>query len=235
MAQVYLFCLVLGGGLAALSVLGDALDMGADVEVDADAVDAADVDGLSEVDADAVADLEAGADAVDAGAEGAGAAAEAVAAGGDAADADADAEKVFSLRGLIYALFGFGLAGTVFGWLGHPATAPTTLVFSGAAGAGSGWVTTKLVNWLRGTETGGRRGQGSFEGRPGRVVLPLAPGSPGRVKVRRGERQYELRALPYDPEADGADGWDEVVVVEMRDGVAYVSPLEDVEDLRLSS
>lgn len=217
MSQVYLFCLVLGGGLAALSVLGDALDLGADVDVDAADVDAADVDVL------------------DAGVEGGDAATEALAgAEAEGPDADADAEKVFSIRGLVYALFGFGLAGTVLGGLGHPAAAPTTLVFSGLAGVGSGWVTTRMVNWIRASETGGHPGESSFEGRPGRVVLPLSPDSPGRVKVRRGERSYELRALPYDPEADDAGGWQEVVVVEMRDGMAYVTPLDDADELRLS-
>lgn len=222
MSQVYLFCLVLGGGLAALSVLGDALDLGADVDVDAPDVDAAG------------AGVDADADLVEAGMEAGDAAAEALS-GAEGEAPDADAEKVFSLRGLVYALFGFGLAGTALGGLGWSPAAPATLAFSALAGAGSGWVTTRLVNWLRRSETGSHPGESSFEGRPGRVVLPLAPGSPGRVKVRRGERSYELRALPYDPGADGARGWEEVVVVEMREGTAYVSPVDDAEELELSS
>lgn len=194
MSQVYLFCLVLGGGLAALSVLGDALDVGGDVDLDAADVDAAEAEAP-----------------------------------------DADAEKAFSLRGLVYGVFGFGLTGTVLGWLGYPAAAPTTLAFSGVAGVGSGWVTARLVGWLRSTETGGHAGERSFEGRPGRVVLPLEPGSPGRVKVRRGERSFELRALPYDRDADDSGGWEDVVVVEMREGIAYVSPVDGADDLRLTS
>lgn len=238
MSQVYLFCLVLGGGLAGLSVLGDVLDVGTEMDVDAADLDAADPDALD-------GGLDAAGDLADAGLDGAG---ELVEAGADVGDAapeelsgaeaeapDADAEKVFSLRGLVYALFGFGLAGTALGWIGYPAAAPATLALSGAAGLGSGWVTTRLVGWIRSSETGGREGESSFEGSPGRVVLPLGPGSPGRVKVRRGPRSYQLRALPYDPGGDDPADWDEVVVVEMRDGVAYVSPLDDAEDLRLSS
>lgn len=228
MAQVYLFCLVLGGGFAALSVVGDALDIGGEVDVDAADVAAADADAL-----------EAGLDIVDAevveaGAEGAEAAQE-VLAGPEGEAPDADAEKIFSLRGMIYALFGFGLAGTALGWIGYPPAAPATIVLAGGAGLGSGWVTTRMMNWLRRSESGGREGQTSFEGQPGRVVLPLEPGSPGRVKVRRGARSYRLRALPYDSTADDASGWEDVVVVEMRDGVAYVSPVDESEGLELSS
>lgn len=234
MSQVYLFCLVLGGGFAALSVFGDILDVDA-ADLDADAVDAVD------------AGLDATAEMVDAGLDGAGdlvgggadvgeaAPDELAEAGAEGPGADADAGKVFSLRGLVYGLFGFGLAGTVLGWLGYPPAAPATLALSGGAGLGSGWLTARLVGWIRSSETGGHEGERSFEGRPGRVVLPVEPGSPGRVKVRRGPRSYRLRALPYDPAAEDTSGWEDVVVVEMRDGVAYVSPVDDGEELRLSS
>lgn len=227
MSQIYLFCLVLGGGLAGLSVLGDALDF-----------DAGDVD--ADVDAGLDADVDAGAELAEAAA--AGDAAEAVeavdAAGGSegAAEADADAEKLFSIRGLVYALFGFGLAGTVLGWLGFGPAEPATLALAGAAGLGSGWVTTRLVGWLRRSESGEHPGESSFEGRAARVILPIDATSPGRVRVRRGSRTYDLRALPYGDRAGAEPAeWDEVVVVEMREGVAYVAPLEDGEDLRLTS
>lgn len=207
MAQAYFFCLVLGGGLAALSVLGDVLDVGADA-------------------ADAGPDL-AG--------EGAADAAEGALDAGGAGDADTAAEKVFSLRGLVFGLFGFGLTGTVLGWAGFPPGAASTVGLSAGAGAASGWLTSRLVGWLRRTESGSRRDQGGFEGRAGRVVLPLSGDSPGRVRVRRGTRTYDLRARPYAPGEGGDAGeWEDVVVVEMKDGIAYVAPVEDGE-LRLSS
>jgi len=208
MAQAYLFCLVLGGGLAVLSILGDVLDLGAD-EVDA----AVDPGGGADV---ADADLDA---------------AEAT-----AGDVDSDAEKIFSLRGLVYGLFGFGLTGTVLGWLGFPPAGGTTVGLSAGAGLMSGWLTARVVGWIRRSESGARQGEGSFEGRVGRVVLPVGRDSPGRVRVRRGTRTYDLRARAYEAPEAGEDTteWDEVVVVEMRDGIAYVAPVEDGE-LRLSS
>lgn len=218
MSQIYLFCLVLGGGLAGLSVLGDVLDF-----------DAGDVD--ADLDAGLDADLDAGTDLAEA--------AEVAETAGDvdgAGDVDTQAEKLFSLRGLVYALFGFGLAGVVLGWVGFGPAEPATLALAGLSGLGSGWVTTRIVGWLRRSESGEHPGESSFEGRAARVILPIDAASPGRVRVRRGSRTYDLRALPYgDRPGAEASGWDEVVVVEMREGVAYVVPLEDGEDLRLTS
>ena len=80
MAAVYLFSLILGGGLLVLSLLGG---------------ESSDVD-FGELELDGLGDV---GDAADLG----GAA--------DAADAHGAASKIFSLRSLIYALFGSGLGG----------------------------------------------------------------------------------------------------------------------------
>lgn len=197
MSQVYLFFLVLCGGLAVLSVAGDFLetDVG-DLDVDAD------------FDADVDADVDADA----------------------AADADTAAEKIFSIRGMLYGLFGFGLTGTLLTAFGASAAAPVTVGVSAVSGAAAGWLVTRLVGWLRGSGSGARAGDTSFVGRTGRVTLPLeAGGETGRVRVHRGEKTYDLRALPH-PSASAEAGpgeWDEVMVMEMREGVALVAPVDD--------
>lgn len=204
MFQVYLFFLVLCGGLALLSVLGDFLDtdvgeLDADVDADFDADLDADFD--ADVDADADADLEA----------------------------DTAAEKIFSIRGLLYSLFGFGLTGTLLTWTGATAAAPATIGISAGSGLAAGWIVTKLLGWIRGSEAGVRAGDSSFEGRPGRMTLPMEDDRTGRVRVRRGERTYDLRALPHPGASAATDPgeWEEVMVIEVREGVALVSPVDN--------
>lgn len=203
MFQVYLFFLVLCGGLALLSVLGDFLDtdvgdLDANVDADFDADLDADVD--ADLDADADADLEA----------------------------DTAAEKIFSIRGLLYSLFGFGLTGTLLTTAGAAAAAPATIGVSAGSGLAAGWIVTKLLNWIRSSEAGVRAGDSSFEGRTGRMTLPMEEGT-GRVRVRRGERTYDLRALPHPGASAAKDpaDWKEVMVIEVQEGVALVTPVDD--------
>lgn len=195
MFQVYMFFLVLCGGLALLSVVGDFMDT--DVgEVDAD------------FDADVDTEFEADADV----------------------EADTAAEKIFSIRGLLYALFGFGLTGTLLTMAGSPAAAPATIGISAGSGLAAGWIVTRLLNWIRSSEAGQRAGDSSFEGRPGRMTLPMEPGGEtGRVRVHRGERTYDLKALPHPGASSPSDPaeWEEVMVIEVREGVAFVAPVDE--------
>lgn len=205
MAQVYLFFLVLCGGLALLSILGDFMDTDVgDVDADFDA----DVDGGFDGDLDADIDAEADADV----------------------DADTGAEKIFSIRGLLYTLFGFGLTGTLLTTAGSPAAAPATIGISAGSGLAAGWLVTKLLSWIRSSEAGQRVSDATFEGHPGRMTIPMAPeGETGRVRVHRGERTYDLKALPHpgaSPSTDPAE-WERVMVIEVREGVAFVTPVDE--------
>lgn len=220
MFQVYLFFLVLCGGLALLSVVGDFLDadvgdVDADVEVDADLDLDGDAAGGVEVDGAADADASGSAE------------------GG----VDADAEKIFSIRGALYSGFGFGLVGTMLTLLGSPAASLTTVALSAGAGLGAGWTVTRLLSWIRSSEAGAHAADRTFEGRTGRMTLPIGERSTGRVRVMRGTRTHDLRALPHPSAGGGSapDEWEDVVVVEVRDGVALVAPIEgdELDDLRL--
>lgn len=188
MFTVYVFCLVLGGGLLLLSLAsGDSTDLDVDMDV-----------GL-----DADVDVDAGADA------GAGSA----------------AQKIFSFRGLIYGLFGFGLTGTILSYLAL-STLPTA-VASAAAGVLSSVLVTSVFNYLRTTDSGYLPGDHTFTGAQGRVVLPMSTESAGAVVVVRSGREIRLRALPHPSGVGDPSGWTEVMVIEMDDGVARVAPLED--------
>lgn len=208
MLSIYIFSLVLGGSFLLVSLLGDAFGADADVDVD--------------VDFEPDFDFSDAGEALDA-AE----AAEAV----EAADAGGtEALKIFSIRGLIYALFGFGAVGTLLTWLGE-GDVVWTLVAALVAGILTGGIVTALFNWLKATGESSRPGDGSFVGLTGRVTLPLADGSPGTVLVDRGARRIALRALPFEGAGTDPSKWRSVVVVEMRRGVARVAPVE--EDLAL--
>lgn len=215
MFQIYVFFLLLCGGLAALSVVGDFLD-----------TDVGDVEGGFDGDVDLGADVDAGTD-VDVAVELDGTA-DAGPGGSAEGGVDTDAEKIFSIRGGLYAGFGFGLVGTLLTLLGSPAGSPLTIALAAGSGLGAGWIVTRLLNWIRSTEAGQHAADSTFEGRTGRMTLPITDSANGRVRVRRGTRTHDLRALPHPSvsSARAPDEWKEVVVVEVREGVALVAPME---------
>lgn len=139
-------------------------------------------------------------------------------------DAGVD-QKIFSFRGLIYALFGFGLTGALLTWMGLP-TLPVALA-SGGAGVVSSLLVTSTFNYLKRTDSGYLPGDDTLAGTAGRVVLPLSEGSPGAVVVRRSDREIRLRALPHASGEGDPAGWSTIMVVEMEDGIARVAPLKD--------
>lgn len=191
MMAVYLFSLIVGGGLLLLSLLGGE---GGDLEVDG----ALELDGLG--------------DAADVGGA------------GDAPDASA-ASKIFSLRGLIYALFGFGGTGVALTGLGIGGS--STLVSAIVTGILSGAMVSIVFGYLRRTDSGAKVGDEALEGLTGHVVLPMDAESPGAVVVIRGERRLRLRALPHSTVEGDPSAWKRVLVVEVQDGVARVTPLEE--------
>ncbi|HZD04509.1 MAG TPA: hypothetical protein VE173_06315 [Longimicrobiales bacterium] len=227
MLAAYIFCLVLGGGILLVSVLGDVLgdvggdvDMGGDVDFQLDAghFDAPELDaGHLDIDAGHL-EVDAGHVDVDAG-------------HADVAAHAGQATKILSIRTLIYALFGFGAVGTMLSFLG-PGGFLSTFAFAVVGGLLSGAVVTSTFNWLKRTDTGAQISDTAYVGLSGTVTLPMALGSPGAVTVERGQRRISLRALPHESSA-GSDPstWRSVVVVDMERGVARVAPIE--EDLSL--
>ena len=203
MGPVYMFCTVFGGAFALLSAVGDFFG-DADVPVDIDA----------DLDVDSVADLS------------------------DALSTDADVgylASIFSIRSLIFGVLGFGATGMLLTTFGAGPDAPMTIGLAGGAGVTVGTVVGAFLGYLKRSDTGPRLTEGSFRGLTGRVTLPLGQGRPGRIVVTRGEREHTVRALPFErdePPSDDPADWTRVFVVEMREGVAYVEPLdEDRADL----
>lgn len=208
MLSVYIFSLVLGGSFLLVSILGDVFDADADFD--------SDFDPDLTLDAGEAADAMDAGDAVD------------VAEAGDGHDVahGASATKIFSIRGAIYGLFGFGAVGSAVSWLGQSGSLATFLA-AVVGGVLTGGMVTLLFNWLKATSASERHGDVGFVGLRGTVTLPVGDGSVGSVVVERGGRRITLRALPW-PSAEGdASAWREVVVMEMDRGVAQVAPMEE--------
>lgn len=206
METVYLVCLIVAGGLALLSAFGDFLDFG--------------VDGDAALDLDVDLDFDTDADFANV-------------SGPHLETGIAPAASIFSLRALLFAVFGFGAAGTVLTALGAAPASPLTLVLSSGAGLSVGLSVGVLLAYLKRSDTHSRYGDEGFRGLTGRVILPLGADSPGQVVVRRGEREHTVRALPHPAAHSEPAGWTRVMIVEMKSGIAYVGPLEEDEELLL--
>ena len=185
MLTAYIFCLVLGGGLLAMSFFGDFLE--------------GDVDAAIDIDADVDSGLDAG-----------------------------DFARLFSLRAIVYALFGFGAAGTVLHAIWGGARPGLTAALAGAMGLASGALISAVFGYLQRTESGAIQGETALVGLRGEVRMSISEGGIGQVRIESGARQYRIRARADD--LDGAamtlEAGRPVVVVDVKEGVAVVAPVE---------
>jgi hypothetical protein len=205
MLSVYLLCLVVGGGFALLSAFGDFLDADADVDMDVDA----DFDLDLDLDADAhLPDVVGAAD-------------------------PGHVAAIFSLRSLIFSMFGFGATGSLLTLFGATPGGLLTVLLAVLAGLAVGAAVGAFLSYLKRSDSGAQLTETSFVGLPARVTLPIGAESAGHILVKKGDREHSIRALPYPGEVEGSDPstWEKVVVIEMEKGVAYVGPLrgEDID------
>lgn len=178
MEGLYWFSLIVGGGLLAVSALGDVFGGGVDADADVDV-------------------------------------------------GDTDALRIFSIRNATYFVFAFGATGLLLEWLWDGARSALAAVVAAAVGLTSVALASAAFAYVRTHDSGTRPSDESFVGTTGRVSLALARDRSGRVVVRRGNREFELRARSFDPEAPHPERWTRVVVVAMEDGTALVAPLEE--------
>ena len=187
MLTAYIFCLVVGGGLLALSFFGDFL------EGDVDADGALEIEGDVDVDADG-----------------------------------ADFTRLFSLRALVYALFGFGAAGAALHAIWAGGRPGLTAVVAGGMGLASGALINTVFGYLRRTESGTIEGEDSLIGLRGQVRMAITEGGIGEVRIESGSRRFRMRARADDLEGVGMtlETGRPVVVVDVKEGVALVAPME---------
>jgi len=59
------------------------------------------------------------------------------------------------------------------------------------------------------------------------VSLPILKGGTGKIVVAKAGQTQELLARPLTNDDEDPESWDSVIVVEVRDGVALVTPFTE--------
>lgn len=140
---------------------------------------------------------------------------------------DFDWGKLFSLRYLTYALFGFGAVGVALGAIWGGDRDLTTAVAASLTGIAAWFGSATLFGYLRKSEAGELASDRTLVGRVGQVTLPLLRGTTGKVLITRSGQTQELLARPMDDNDENLQNWNSVVIVEMRDGIAFVAPYSE--------
>lgn len=174
--MLFWLALVLGGGLALLSLFGDVLGLDSD--------------------------------------------------SGGGVEIDHDGLHILSLRSATYGLFAFGSVGVLLEWAWGGRMTPVTLLAALATGGAAAVFSAYLFRWVKSTASGEMARDNTLIGLAAHVVLPIQGGS-GKVLVARAGREHELLARPFDADAPAPESWTDVVVVDIVDGTALVSPLDD--------
>lgn len=207
----FLIPMILGGLGSDMDVDTDLdTDFGSDFELDTDV----DLDPDLDVDFDADVDLDS-----DVGSDGH----SPVAAGMDAGQAIVG--SLLSFRSIVFFAAFFGAAGLVFTGLGYNVV--LTLVTALVLGVVAAVANSVLFGLLKASETTSQVGERTFEGRPAAVTVPIGTHQRGRIRIELAGQPHYLVAESFDGEAF-APGH-EVVVVEIRDGIARVASLIDLE------
>ena len=141
---------------------------------------------------------------------------------------DVDSYKLLSLRNATYFLFAFGVTGVTLNWIWGGTRGLLTALLALSIGATGAAISTLAFGWLKKSESGDMPGDRAWLGASGQVVLPLSTGGTGKIFVARGGRSQELLARPFDDAADRPETWSNVMVLEIRDGVALVAPNEEL-------
>jgi hypothetical protein len=214
MSVLYGFALVVGVGMFLFSLAAD-LFGGGDVGVDA----GADVDLSMDAGADLSADAGADADSD-------------VHVEHDAAGHHAQASgfRILSIRNATYFLFAFGVTGSLLGWFWGGQRGVLTAALATAMGMAGGAISSLLFGFVRRTESGAMEGDRGWIGLLGHVTLPLSADATGKILVLREGREHELLARPLDAGAPQPERWTRVMVMDMDQGVALVTPGDPLLD-----
>jgi hypothetical protein len=141
---------------------------------------------------------------------------------------DVASYKLLSLRNATYFLFAFGVTGVALTTIWSGGRGLLTAILAMLVGMTGAAISTLAFGWLKKSESGDMPGDRAWLGASGQVVLPLSAGGTGKIFVSRGGRSQELLARPFDDDAASPETWAQVVVLEIRDGVALVAPNEEL-------
>ena len=139
-----------------------------------------------------------------------------------------DFAKLFSLRAIVYALFGFGAAGSLLYAVWGGGRPGVTAAIAGGMGLASGALISTVFGYLKRTESGTIKGEAALIGLRGDIRMSVGAGETGAVRIQSGDRQFRMRARLDDLEATGRalEPGRPVVVVDVKQGVAIVAPID---------
>ena len=201
MIWLYIAAAIFGGGFVLPMLLGS-LDLDADADFDVDG--GADFD----LDADGDIDLDTGDGVI-----------------GGVTDW---VSSLLSFRALVFFAAFFGAVGIVLTVMDYSEPMP----FIAALGLGgfAGVINARLMAYLKRSEVSSHLTQREISGSTARVVLPIAPQRRGRVEISVSGQPTFMVALPFKREQSEMAPGSQVVVVEVREGTAYVAPLPSFEE-----
>ena len=199
MITVYTVCLILGGVLLGLSLLGgeiDAeMDVGGDLDFDAD------------FDPDLDAEVHGALDGAGHGVEGQGLTA---------------AARYLSFRDVVFFAAFFGLSGLVLRGVGIPE--PGVGFSAGVFGLGASTLAHRLMVYLKRTESGAGRRPDELEGRRARVLVEVSREMRGKIVLDTGEQTLHLlAAVAEESDQDRFPHGAEVTILYFDDGTARVA------------
>lgn len=210
------------GGALLLPMLLGGLD-GGDLDLDAGDLELGDLDAgnldignidIADID---IADIDVADVAIDGGFD-----------AGDLGEALGDLiGGLISLRSFVMFSAFFGTAGLVLTGLSYPAAVgfPTAFVI----GLFAAVVNSALNGFLVRSQVTSHISNQTLEGRPGQVVLPIAFGRKGKVRVDLAGQPHFIVAKSYDDRsADLMNVGESVVVVQIEQGTALVAPAAEL-------
>ena len=203
MLTLYLFALIVGGGLLAFSLIWGDAD-GSDVEVGSD-LDA-------EVDFGVEDGLELG--------------------GGSLVDAHEGDWSILrgflSVRTVLHLLAGFGATGTILE-LFTGAPAGVALTWAIATGVVAAVLAGLIYGWVRSSGSGDVSLDPAYlVGATATVLLPVVQGRRGKVIALQGGREVELLARMFSDDDPDCPRGSEVVIVDIVGETALVAPLPSI-------
>lgn len=135
---------------------------------------------------------------------------------------------LFSFRSLVFFSAFFGLTGLLLTWL--DTNLALTVVIAVGLGFFAAFINVKLMDYLKRTSVSSQLTDAAIAGNTANVVVPVGPGHKGKVSIDVNGQRIYLVASPYnDRHQDTYQVGDRVVVVEVKNGSALVTRMDELD------
>jgi membrane-bound ClpP family serine protease len=131
---------------------------------------------------------------------------------------------VLSIQGATSFLLGFGATGT--GLTRYTELRPAYIAaIAVVAAVVAALLLTRFIAYMLHGEDKKAEQQRSLHGLIAEVIVPINPVHGGKISARRGAQRIQMLARPFHASDSNAASWREVMIVDVRDGIALVSPV----------